>query len=39
MKEDAENLEVVNCMDLIVPSIGELIGSSVREDSCRQNSR
>ena len=33
MKEDAENPKVVNCMDLIVPSIGELIGSSVREDS------
>ena len=33
MKEDSVNSKVVNCMDLIVPSIGELIGSSVREDS------
>ena len=32
MKEDAENPEVVNCMDLLIP-IGELIGSSVREDN------
>lgn len=32
MKEDAVNPKVVNCMDLIVPAIGELIGSSVRED-------
>lgn len=32
MKEDKENPEVVNCMDLLVPHIGELIGSSVRED-------
>ena len=32
MKEDAENPEVVNCMDLLIPHIGELIGSSVRED-------
>lgn len=33
MKEDAENPEVVNCMDLLIPHIGELIGSSVREDN------
>ena len=33
MKEDHANPKVVNCMDLIVPSIGELIGSAVREDS------
>ena len=32
MKEDKNNPEVVNCMDLLVPCIGELIGSSVRED-------
>ena len=33
MKEDMENPEVVNCMDLLVPHIGELVGSSVREDN------
>tara|TARA_B110000037_G_C17091426_1_gene494151 strand:+ start:304 stop:1746 length:1443 start_codon:yes stop_codon:yes gene_type:complete len=33
MKEDKDNNKVVNCMDLLVPHIGELIGSSVREDS------
>jgi asparaginyl-tRNA synthetase len=32
MKEDEQNPLVVNCMDLLVPNIGELIGSSVRED-------
>uniref|UniRef100_A0A6C0EJC3 asparagine--tRNA ligase n=1 Tax=viral metagenome TaxID=1070528 RepID=A0A6C0EJC3_9ZZZZ len=32
MKADLDNPEVVNCMDMIVPAIGELIGSSVRED-------
>lgn len=32
MKEDANDSMVVNCMDLLVPNIGELIGSSVRED-------
>ena len=33
MKEDSKDSMVVNCMDLLVPNIGELIGSSVREDS------
>jgi len=33
MKEDAEDKNVVNCMDLLIPHIGELIGSSVREDN------
>jgi asparaginyl-tRNA synthetase len=33
MKEDEQNPLVVNCMDLLVPNIGELIGSSVREDN------
>jgi asparaginyl-tRNA synthetase len=33
MKEDSENPDVVNCMDLLIPHIGELIGSSVREDN------
>ena len=33
MKEDSENPKLVNCMDLLVPHIGELIGSSVREDN------
>ena len=33
MKEDKDNSKVVNCMDLLVPHIGELIGSSVRENS------
>ena len=32
MKEDSKDPMVVNCMDLLVPNIGELIGSSVRED-------
>lgn len=32
MKEDSNNPNVVNCMDMLVPNIGELIGSSVRED-------
>jgi asparaginyl-tRNA synthetase len=32
MKEDEHNSDVVNCMDMLVPNIGELIGSSVRED-------
>ena len=33
MKEDKENPKVVNCMDMLIPHIGELIGSSVREDN------
>lgn len=33
MKEDEYDSNVVNCMDLLVPQIGELIGSSVREDN------
>lgn len=33
MKTDKNNSEIVNCMDLLVPCIGELIGSSVREDN------
>ena len=33
IKEDKNNSKVGNCMDLLVPYIGELIGSSVREDS------
>lgn len=32
MKEDEIDSNVVNCMDMLVPYIGELIGSSVRED-------
>ena len=33
MKEDVNNPKVVNCMDMLIPHIGELIGSSVREDN------
>ena len=33
MKEDENDNTVVNCMDMLVPHIGELIGSSVREDN------
>ena len=33
MKEDKDNNKVVNCMDMLIPHIGELIGSSVREDN------
>tara|TARA_B110000208_G_C11758526_1_gene426045 strand:- start:14 stop:1528 length:1515 start_codon:yes stop_codon:yes gene_type:complete len=33
MKEDVLDNTLVNCMDLLVPYIGELIGSSVREDN------
>ena len=33
MKEDKDNSKVVNCMDMLIPHIGELIGSSVREDN------
>jgi asparaginyl-tRNA synthetase len=33
MKEDENNDKVVNCMDMLIPHIGELIGSSVREDN------
>ena len=33
MKEDERDQSVVNCMDMLVPHIGELIGSSLREDN------
>ena len=36
MKEDECDQSVVNCMDMLVPHIGELIGSSVREDNCEK---
>ena len=32
MKENKEDSRVVDCMDVLVPGIGELIGGSMRED-------
>jgi len=33
MKENKEDTRVVDCMDILVPGIGELIGGSMREDN------
>lgn len=33
MKENKEDSRVVDCMDVLVPGIGELIGGSMREDN------